>query len=265
MGTATSSTAAAMPQLFDLTGHVALVTGGNGGLGIGMARGLASAGASVAIWGRNAERNREASEVLKASGADVADFACDVTDPEQVSAAMELTIARFGRLDSCFANAGGSGVRKPFTQLSPGDWQSTLDLNVNSVVYTFQAATRHFIAQGSGGSLVVTSSVAALLGVPGGGYSATKAAVSGLVRSLAVELAPAGIRANAILPGFVATEMSLNTPKAFQDACLRRTPSGKLGTVDDMAGAAVFLAGPASRYVTGHSLVIDGGQSIFPM
>lgn len=89
--------------------------------------------------------------------------------------------------------------------------------------------------------------------------------MSGLVRSLAVELAPAGIRANAILPGFIATEMSLNTPKAFQDACLRRTPSGKLGTVDDMAGAAVFLAGPASRYMTGHSLVIDGGQSIFPM
>jgi NAD(P)-dependent dehydrogenase (short-subunit alcohol dehydrogenase family) len=133
------------------------------------------------------------------------------------------------------------------------------------VVYTFQAATRQFMAQGSGGSLIVTSSVAALLGVPGGGYSATKAAVSGLVRSLAVELAPAGIRANAILPGFIETEMSLNTPKAFQEACLRRTPSGKLGSVDDMAGAAVFLAGPASRYMTGQSLVIDGGQSIFPM
>ncbi len=257
--------AAPHQSLFDLSGHVALVTGGNGGLGIGMARGLARAGASVAIWGRNKQRNRAAAEELAADGGDVADFVCDVTDLAEVARAMEETVARFGRLDSCFANAGGSGVRKPFTMLSPGDWQSTLDLNVNSVVYTFQAATRQFIAQGSGGSLVVTSSVAALLGVPGGGYSATKAAVSGLVRSLAVELAPAGIRANAILPGFIETEMSLNTPKAFQEACLRRTPSGKLGTVDDMAGAAVFLAGPASRYVTGHSLVIDGGQSIFPM
>jgi NAD(P)-dependent dehydrogenase (short-subunit alcohol dehydrogenase family) len=250
---------------FDLSGHVALVTGGNGGLGIGMARGLAAAGARVAIWGRNAERNRAATEAIEALGASAAGFTCDVTDPEQVSNAMEQTIARFGRLDSCFANAGGSGVRKPFTQLSPGDWQSTLDLNLNSVVYTFQAATRQFMVQQSGGSLVVTSSIAALLGVPGGGYSATKAAVSGLVRSLAVELAPAGIRANAILPGFIETEMSLNTPKAFQEACLRRTPSGKLGTIDDMAGAAVFLAGPASRFVTGQSLVIDGGQSIFPM
>jgi NAD(P)-dependent dehydrogenase (short-subunit alcohol dehydrogenase family) len=259
------STAAAAAGPFDLTGHVAIVTGGNAGLGIGMARGLAEAGASVAIWGRNAERNGAAREALEAIGAQAADFTCDVTDPEQVSSAMTQTIARFGRLDSCFANAGGSGVRKPFTQLSPGDWQSTLDLNLNSVVYTFQAATRQFMAQGSGGSLIVTSSVAALLGVPGGGYSATKAAVSGLVRSLAVELAPAGIRANAILPGFIETEMSLNTPKAFQEACLRRTPSGKLGSVDDMAGAAVFLAGPASRYMTGQSLVIDGGQSIFPM
>jgi hypothetical protein len=265
MDTIANHAATAMPALFDLTGHVALVTGGNAGLGIGMARGLAQAGAGVAIWGRNAERNRAATEALESMGADVADFACDVTDPDQVAAAMERTIARFGRLDSCFANAGGSGVRKPFAMLSPDDWQSTLDLNLNSVVYTFQAATRQFVAQGSGGSLIVTSSIAALLGVPGGGYSATKAAVAGLVRSLAVELAPAGIRANAILPGFIETEMSLNTPKAFQDACLRRTPSGKLGTVDDMAGAAVFLAGPASRYVTGHSLVIDGGQSIFPM
>lgn len=259
------STTAAAPGPFDLKGHVAIVTGGNAGLGIGMARGLAQAGASVAIWGRNAGRNAAARQALEAIGAQAADFACDVTDPAQVRLAMEQTIARFGRLDSCFANAGGSGVRKPFTLLSPGDWQSTLDLNLNSVVYTFQAAARQFIAQGSGGSLIVTSSIAALLGVPGGGYSATKAAVSGLVRSLAVELGPAGIRANAILPGFIETEMSLNTPKAFQEACLRRTPSGKLGTVDDMAGAAVFLAGPASRFVTGQSLVIDGGQSIFPM
>ncbi|MFO6448386.1 SDR family NAD(P)-dependent oxidoreductase [Erythrobacter sp. NE805] len=256
----------ALPGMpFDLSGHVALVTGGNGGLGIGMARGLAAAGARVAIWGRNAERNRAASAELAAGGAEVADFVCDVTDPAEVARAMEETVARFGRLDSCFANAGGSGVRKPFALLSPADWQATLDLNVNSVFHTFQAATKQFLAQKSGGSLVVTSSVAAILGVPGGGYSATKAAVAGFVRSLAVELAPAGIRANAILPGFIETEMSINTPKAFQEACLRRTPSGKLGTVDDMGGAAVFLAGPASRYMTGQTLVIDGGQSIFPM
>ncbi|MBV7265259.1 SDR family NAD(P)-dependent oxidoreductase [Erythrobacter ani] len=254
-----------MRGFFDLAGHVALVTGGNGGLGLGMARGLAKAGADIAIWGRNAKRNHAAAEELRSIGIQAADFACDVTDPEEVASAMDKTLERFGRLDSCFANAGGSGVRKPFTEHTLDDWQSTMDLNVNSVISTMQAAAKQFIAQGSGGKLIVTSSIAALMGIPGGGYSATKAAVSGLVRSLAVELAPAGIQANAILPGFIETEMSMSTPQAFRDACLRRTPSGKLGTLEDMEGVAVFLASQQSNLVTGHSLVIDGGQSIFPM
>lgn len=253
-----------MAELFDLSGHVALVTGANAGLGLGMARGLAKAGANVAIWGRNQDRNEAAVEELRALGVEAEGYACDVMDNAAVEQAMEQTIKRFGRLDSCFANAGGSGVRKPFHEQSPEEWQFAVDLNLNSVVSTFQAATRHMIAQ-DGGKLVVTSSIAAILGLPGGGYSATKAAVSGLVRSLAVELAPAGIKANAILPGFIETEMSTNTPKAFQNACLRRTPSGKLGTLEDMEGVAVFLASPASDLITGQSLVIDGGQSIFPM
>lgn len=254
-----------MNGLFDLTGHVALVTGGNGGLGLGMASGLAKAGARVAIWGRQADRNAAAAAHISELGTEAEAFVCDVTDPVAVGEAMARTVAHFGRLDSCFANAGGSGARKPFTALTPEDWQALVDLNLNSVAMTLQAAARQFVAQRSGGKLVVTSSIAALLGVPGGGYSATKAAVSGLVRSLAIELAPAGVQVNAILPGFIETEMSLNTPQAFQDACLRRTPSGKLGTIEDMEGIAVFLASRASALVTGQSLVIDGGQSIFPM
>lgn len=254
-----------MAGLFDLRGHVALVTGGNTGLGLGMARGLAKAGANIAIWGRNSDRNASAVEQLVQLGVEAEGFVCDVTDPDAIDTAMSATIKRFGRLDSCFANAGGSGVRKPFIDHTPGDWQSTIDLNFNSVTATMQAATRQFLAQGEGGKLVVSSSIAALMGIPGGGYSATKAAVSGLIRSLAIELAPAGIQANAILPGFIETEMSTKTPQAFQDACLRRTASGKLGTLEDLEGVAVFLASRQSDLVTGHSLVIDGGQSIFPM
>lgn len=254
-----------MTGLFDLAGHVALVTGGNDGLGLGMARGLAQAGADVAIWGRTASRNEAAASALRDLGIRAKGFECDVLDPHAVEAAMTATVDHFGRIDSCFANAGGSGIRKPFLDLEPDEWAYTQRLNVDSVVATFRAAARRFVDQKSGGRLIVTSSIAALLGVPGGGYSATKAAVSGLVRSLAVELAPAGIRVNAILPGFIETEMSRRTPQAFQDACLRRTPSGKLGTVDDLRGIAVFLASPASDLVTGQSLVIDGGQSIFPM
>lgn len=254
-----------MSGFFDLKGHVALVTGGNAGLGFGMARGLAKAGASIAIWGRNADRNASAVEELVQLGVDAEGFLCDVTDPEAIKRAFDKTMDRFGRLDSCFANAGGSGVRKSFVDHTPDDWQSTIDLNFKSVTATMQAATKQFIAQGTGGKLIVSSSIAALMGIPGGGYSATKAAVSGLIRSLAIELAPAGIQANAILPGFIETEMSLATPQAFRDACLRRTASGKLGTLEDMEGVAVFLASRQSDLVTGHSLVIDGGQSIFPM
>jgi NAD(P)-dependent dehydrogenase (short-subunit alcohol dehydrogenase family) len=254
-----------MTGMFNLDGHVALVTGGNAGLGLGMARGLAKAGASIAIWGRNKDRNKDAADELSGFGISAQGFECDVTDPLAVEAAMGATIDHFGKLDSCFANAGGSGIRKPFVSLDAEEWQFNVDLNLNSVASTFRAAIRHYIKQKTGGKLVVTSSIAALLGLPGGGYSATKAAVAGLIRSLGVEYAPAGIQANAILPGFIETEMSLNTPKAFQDACLRRTASGKLGTIEDMEGIAVFLASPASNFITGQSIVIDGGQSVYPM
>lgn len=251
--------------MFDLTGHVSLVTGGNGGLGLAMARGLAKAGATLAIWGRNDAKNAGAVAELAALGGEVVAFAADVTDPEAVEAGMRATLARFGRVDSCFANAGGSGVRGPFTALSAADWQKTMDLNFSSVVATFQSATRHYMARGGGGRLVATSSVAAVLGIPGGGYSASKAAVSGLIRTLAIELAPAGIIANAILPGYIETEMSLDTPQAFRDACYRRAASGKIGTLEDMEGIAVFLAAPESSMITGQSIIMDGGHSIFPM
>lgn len=254
-----------MASFFDLDGHVALVTGGNAGLGLAMAKGLTKAGAKVALWSRRENRNQFAVAEIEGMGGEAAGFECDVTDPKQVEDTMKATIDRFGRLDSCFANAGGAGSRMSFLDQKPSDWQFTVDLNINSVVYTFQQAARQFIAQQSGGKLVVTSSIAALLGLPGGGYSSTKAAVTGLVRSLAVEFGKVGIQANAILPGYIETDMSLDTPQAFRDACLRRTASGKIGSLEDMEGLAVFLASQQSNYITGQTIVIDGGQSIFPM
>lgn len=253
-------------MIFDLKGHVALVTGGNGGLGLAMARGLAKAGASIAVWGRNAEKNQTALADLALLDADAAAFACDVMDEGAIARAMEATLARFGRVDSCFANAGGPGARGPFTSLTAEQWSQSQLLNIGSVVSTFQAATRHFVTRGGGGKLIVTSSIAGEIGIPmASPYSTTKAAVAGLVRALAVELGPKGIQANAILPGFIETELSLDTPRHFQDAARRRACSGEIGRLEDMEGIAVYLASKESRFMTGQALVIDGGHCIFPM
>lgn len=252
--------------IFDLSGHVALVTGGNGGLGLAMARGLARAGSDIAIWGRSSEKNALAVAELQAMGATAESFVADVTDPVSASAAFAQTIDAFGKIDSCFANAGGAGVRGPFIGLSPDDWRATIDVNLMSVISTFQLATRHWLERRAPGKLIVTSSVAAILGLPqSAGYCSTKAAVTGLVRSLAIELGRDGIQVNAILPGFIETEMSLNTPKAFQEACRRRSASGAIGQLSDMEGLAVYLASSHSNFMTGQALVIDGGHSIFPM
>lgn len=253
-----------MTSFFDLSGHVAIVTGGNSGLGLGMAQGLAKAGATVAIWGRNPDKNASAVSDLESLGGTAKSFSCDVTSASDVDAAMQQTLDAFGEVNSCFANAGGSGVMKSFVDMSPEDWDVALDLNLKGVAYSLRSSAKQMIAQGTGGKLVITSSIAALMGLPGGPYSSTKAAVAGLARSLGVELAPAGIQCNAILPGFIETEMSTNTPEFFQKACKRRTPSGQLGIIEDMEGIAVFLASQQSNLITGQSIVVDGGQSIYP-
>lgn len=253
-------------SLFDLTGKVAVVTGGNGGVGLAFGRGLAKCGAKVAIWGRNPDKNAAACVELEALGVEAAAFACDVTDEGQIAAAFESTLARFGKIDSCFANAGGSGHRGLSHQADRSAWLETIDLNLMSVVQTWKPVTEHLLARREGGRLVVTSSAAALIGMAGAaGYSATKAAVCGLVRALAVELGRAGIRVNAVLPGFIETEMSLDTPKEFQDACRRRSAIGRIGTLADMEGIAAYLASDASDFMTGQSLVLDGGHLIHPL
>lgn len=252
--------------MFDLTGKVALVTGGNGGLGLAYARGLVKAGAKVAIWGRNADKNAAAIAELREMGGDVEAWVCDVTDEAEVKARFAETLERFEHVDSVFANAGGGGFRGASHKTSREDWLGTVDLNLMSVVHTFSAATEHMLERKRGGRLIVTSSVASLVGTGGAaGYSTTKAAVVGLIQALAVELGAAGIRANAILPGFIETEMSLDTSQAFQDAARRRAAIGRIGTLEDMEGPAVFLAAKESDFMTGRCLIMDGGHTIHPL
>ena len=253
-----------MHELFDLTGTVALVTGGNGGIGLGMADGLAAAGASVCIWGRNADKNEAAHQQLARHGGQVRSIRCDVADEESVALAFEETVAELGKVDSCFANAGvGAGATR-FEDMSTDEWRHILGVNLDGVFFTFRQAAGHMKRRGEGGSLVVTASVAALHGMPRGEhYAATKAAVTALVRSLAVEYGRHGIRANSVLPGWVVTDMSapVTSNEAMKSAILSRSPSGRLGRPDDFAGIAVYLASQASAWHTGDQILIDGGYT----
>ena len=252
--------------MFDLNGHVALITGGNGGIGLAFARGLVKAGADIAIWGRNQGKNDAAVAELRDMGGNVEAFICDVTDATQIADAFSASLAHFGQIDSCFANAGGAGVRGYTHQIDMENWNSTVELNLNSTVNTFRPMINHLIERKSGGKLIATSSVAALMGTGfQASYATTKAAVVGLMRSLAVELGPNGISANALLPGYVESDLTADTPQVFKDAAQRRACLGRVGRLEDMEGVAVFLASPSSDYMTGHALVMDGGHSIHPL
>ena len=254
-----------MADCLNLEGHVAVVTGGNNGIGLGMARGLAQAGASVAIWGRNTERNAAAESELSQL-APVKSFACDVSDPAQVQAAMAGTIEAFGRVDSLIANAGIGGKKGPFHEMTIDEFHDVAAVNVDGVVLSFQAAIKQMIAQESGGSLVAVSSLAGIEGAATNvHYGATKGAVLAIMRGLATEYARYGIRTNAILPGWIATDMTSAAVgnDTFTEKVIKRVPIRRWGTPEDFAAAAVYLAGPGSAYTNGQQFVIDGGYSVF--
>ena len=254
---------------FDLTGKVAVVTGGNGGIGLGMAEGLAGAGADVVIWGRKADKNAAALEQLKAYGTRIEALSVDVSDEAAVVDAMAESLSRMGRIDTCIANAGVGGSA-PLTEQTTEQWRKLTTVNLDAVFWTLREASRHMVERAErgdkGGSLLVTSSVSAIHGAPQNqAYAATKAGVLAMVRGTAVELARHGIRANAVLPGWIATDMTerLQNWDAFNDKAIGRVPMRRWGEGEDFAGIAVYFASDASRFHTGDSVVIDGGYTIF--
>jgi NAD(P)-dependent dehydrogenase (short-subunit alcohol dehydrogenase family) len=254
------------PALFDLTGHVALVTGGNGGIGLGMAKGLKSAGADVAIWGTNLEKNELATKELEGIGPGrVRAFQCDVGDEEQVVMTMAATIEALGKVDSCFANAGIGGGAK-FIEMSLDTWQRVQRVNSQGAFLTLREAARHMVERGEGGSLVGVSSTSAIHGAPGGeSYAHSKGGMLTMIKGLAVELARHRITANAIIPGWIATDMTAAqfAWQKFSDNVLPRIPHRRWGEPEDFSGIAVYFASAASRYHTGDAVVIDGGYTIF--
>jgi NAD(P)-dependent dehydrogenase (short-subunit alcohol dehydrogenase family) len=255
-------------KAFDLTGKTALITGGNSGIGLGMAEALAQAGAAVCIWGTNESKNAAALAKLKAHGTKVHALRCDVGDEAQVEKCFADTVSHFGRVDACFANAGVSGRAevKSFMEMSTEEWKRVTRVNLDGAFYTLRAAARHMVGHGQGGSLAVTASLAAISGQPRGEhYAATKGGVISMMRALAVELARHRIRANAILPGWIETAM---TEKAlhwdkFVEKVLPRVPLRRWGVPQDFGAIAVYLASDASGYHTGDTFLIDGGYSLF--
>lgn len=251
---------------FDLTGKVALVTGGNSGIGLGMAQALAEAGADVAIWGTNAEKNAQAAATLAATGVRVHAALCDVGDEAAVDAAFAATLAALGRVDACFANAGTYGRKTKFTELDSAEWHRVTRVNLDGAFYTLRAAARHMVERGGGGSLVGTASLAAIEGAARNThYAATKGALVAVIRALAVEMARHGIRANAVLPGWIETAMTARSvaDERFAAAVLPRIPARRWGAGADFGGIAVYLASDASAYHSGDCLVIDGGYALY--
>lgn len=254
---------------FDLTGKAALITGGNGGIGLGMAEGLAAAGAKVAVWGQNPEKNAKAEAALRAHGVDVLVQAVDVADEASVVAGVAEVLKTFGRLDFVAANAGiGGGA--PFDQMTTEKWRRVTTVNLDAVFWTFREAAKHMLERANagdpGGSLVVTSSTSAIHGAPRNqAYASTKGAVLSMVRGLAVEYARYGIRANSILPGWIATDMTAGAQGSdkFNEAVIGRVPMRRWGKPEDFGGMAVYFASDASAFHTGDSVLIDGGYAVF--
>ena len=252
---------------FDLTGKAALVTGGNSGIGLGLAMAIAQAGADVAIWGTNAKKNEAARARLAETGRKVLALQCDVGDEKAVDAAMGETLAALGRVDGCFANAGVSGRgTASFMEMTSEEWHRVLRVNLDGAFYTLRAASRHMAARGGGGVLVGTASLAAIEGAARSEhYAATKGGMISMMRGLAVELARHRIRAHSILPGWIETDMTATAVanEKFRNNVLPRIPARRWGTGDDFGGIGVYLMSDAASYHTGDTFVIDGGYSLF--
>lgn len=257
-------------KLFDLSGRVAVVTGGNGGIGLAMAEALAQAGASVEIWGTNPEKNARALAQLKAHGGKVGARIVDVSAEENVVAGFNATLAEFGRVDSCFANAGISNRWKSFLDIGGEDYRRVMAVNLDGMIWTMREACRHMKARAEagdpGGSIVALASLGALFGAARNqDYTATKAAIISVTNGIAVEFARYGVRANSLMPGWIATDMTgaSQESEVFVKNVISRVPYRRWGRPDELGGIAVYLASDASSFHNGDSILVDGGYSKF--
>jgi len=250
--------------MFDLKGKIAIVTGGNGGIGLGMAKGLAQAGARVAVAARNQEKSRAAVDELNRLGPEAIAVAVDVADEGSVNAAVRTVVDRLGRVDILVNNAG-INIRKPPQDYTLAEWRTVLDTNLTSA-FLCSRATYPLMKAAGGGKIINIGSMMSIFGASFAmAYAASKGGIVQLTKALATAWARDNIQVNAVLPGWIDTELTQNARRQVQglhDSVLKRTPAGRWGVMDDMAGVAVFLASPASDFVTGTAIPVDGGFAI---
>lgn len=247
-----------MSSLFDLTGKVAIVTGGNKGLGAGIALALAEAGADIAVVSTRTET--ETVEAVKALGRKAIHIAADLTSIAPVERIVSTTLSELGGLDILVNNAGMIR-RADSVDFTEADWDAVIDLNLKSAFFLAQACGRHMIAQGAGKIINIASMLSFQGGIRVPSYTASKSGIAGITKLLANEWAARGVNVNAIAPGYMATDntAALQADEARNRSILERIPAGRWGQPSDMAGAAVFLASAASDYVNGITLPVDGG------
>ncbi len=251
-------------RLFDLSGKVAVVTGGNGGIGFGMARGLAEAGSAVVVAGRNADKSARAVKELQGLGAKAVAMEVDVAHEASVTALVKRVAGELGRVDILVNNAG-TNIRKAPQDLSLDEWHHVMDTNLTSAFLLSKATYPHMKRVG-GGKIINIGSMMSIFGVRfSPAYAPSKGGIVQLTKVLATAWAVDNIQVNAVLPGWIDTELTQRARQqvdGLHDSVLRRTPAGRWGVIEDMAGVAVFLAGPGSDFVTGTAIPVDGGYSI---
>ena len=250
-------------KMFDLGDRVAIVTGGNGGIGRSIALGLAGAGAAVAIFGRSGDKNAAVLAELQAIGVPCAALEVDVTDRATLEPAFDQVEERLGRVGILVNNAGIANLSGGVLEEDPADWDRVIETQLNAVFLLSKTAARSMREHG-GGKIINLASMYSYFGsglVPS--YSAAKGAIVQLTKSMAIELAPHNIQVNAIAPGWVSTDMTAPVQESpMSDEIVQRTPAGRWARPEEMAGTAVFLASRASDFVTGVTVPVDGGYSV---
>jgi 2-deoxy-D-gluconate 3-dehydrogenase len=251
-------------NIFDLRNRVAFITGGNGGIGLGMAKGLAGAGATVVIAGRNKTKGQSALSELHALGAQAEFVELDILNEESCHAAVQHAVDRFGRLDIVVNNAGTS-VRKQPQDLTAKDWHLVMNTNLTSAFFCSQAAYPHMVKAGGGKIINIGSMMSVFASSYAAPYAASKGAIVQMARAMAVAWAKDNIQVNTILPGWIDTELTRKAREqvlGLHEKVLARTPVQRWGEPGDFAGIAVFLAAPASDFITGAAIAVDGGYSV---